>query len=254
MIKSSPSSESISKLLDEILNDSDELIKSLPGKLKKFDVLSISLFFTLIEITTDVNYLVKVKRFISIPSLVRSFMDTHVDLLLITGDSENVYPLLYKVYDGERKVLKAKIDPLHSSLFITDSNDLETIKKQIIEKDKEIIELEKLVGSNKLRTIKDKYERVNLLWFYKTIYNDLCAHTHNALNSIEHRHIDQVPDDKILLRYLQSNDSKDFYKYILTLLTHFYSSVEVINSALDLRQDFIVERIQKRINEIINPT
>ena len=244
-------SESVSKLLDEILKDADKLIGAFPKDLNRFDVLSISMFLTMIDITTDINHLVKMNRFLSIPSLVRNFMDAYVDLLLITSDSKNVYPLLYKVYSEDQKVLKAKIKPVHSSLFIKDDKELETINKQIIEKQSELNELKKLVGSNELKTIKEKYERVNLLWFYETIYSDLCSQTHNGLKSIESRHISPKTDDKILIKYLQAYDTQDYYVYILTLLNYFHESILVINKALNLNNDSLIGEIQNKIKAFI---
>lgn len=244
-------SECISRLLDEILTDADKLIGALPKDGNKFDVLSISMFVTMIDIVTDINHLVKINRYLSIPSLVRNFMDTYVDLLLVTSNSENVYPLLYKVYSDELKVLKAKINPLHSSFF-KDNNDLEAIEKQITEKENDLIELRKLVGSNKLKTIRVKYERVKLLWFYETIYSDLCSQTHNGLNSIERRHIFPKTEDKILIKYLQSFDTQDYFKYILTLLIHFHVSIESINKSLNLKCDSLIEEVEHKIHRFIN--
>lgn len=245
-------SESTSKLLDEILDDANKLIQTLPKEIGRFDILSITMFFTMIDITTDINLLIKNNRYLSIPSLVRNFMDTYVDLLLVTSDSKNVYPLLHKVYSEEQRALKAKIKPLHSSLFIKDNSDLETTNKQITEKENELNELKKLVGSNKLKTIKDKYERVNLLWFYETIYNDLCSQTHNGLDSIERRHIDLKTEDKILIKYLQSYYTRDYFVYILILLNYFHASIGVINKLLDLKCDSLIAAVQNKIQEFVD--
>jgi len=238
----------ISRQLDEILKDIDKLIRAFPRNVNRFDVLSISMFFTLIDITTDINHLVKMKRYLSIPSLVRNFMDSYVDLILVTSDSKNVYPLLYKVYSDGLKVLKAK---RHSSMFNKDNDDLEMINRQITEKENKLKELSKLIGPNKLKTIRDKYERVNLLWFYETVYSDLCSQTHNRLDSIEHRHIEQKTKDKISIKYLQLYNIEDFYKYILTLLIYFNEAIGVVNRTLDLKCDILVEEIQEKIRGIV---
>lgn len=245
-----PDSVIISKLLDEILKDVDELIKTFPEKSEKVNGFTIGMFFTMIEITTDIGHLVKIKRFVSIPSLVRNFMDTYVDLLLITLDQKNIYPLMLKVYDDNRKVLEGKIN--NGPHFIKDKNELAEINKRLIEKKTKIGEIKKKTGS-KIFTSKDKYKNVGLLWFYETIYRDLCSQTHNGLSSIEERHIEQVDADKILIKYLQPFEVKDFYECIIVLLNYFHASVGVINKTLNLKQNLIVERMEKRISEIITP-
>jgi hypothetical protein len=243
-------SESTSKLLEAILNDTDKLISAFPKEIKRFDILPVSMFFTMIDIAMDINHLVKKNRYLSVPSLVRNFMDAYVDLILVTSDSKNVYPLLFKVYSDQQKALEARVNPLHSSMFIND--DPEAINKQIAERKNELNELKDLIGSNKLRTIKDKYKRVNLLWFYETIYSDLCSQTHNGLDSIVRRHLNPQTEDRILIRYLQAYDTQDYYMYILTLLSYFNESIIVINERLNLKCDLLIKEIRHRSLEFID--
>jgi len=90
-----------------------------------------------------------------------------------------------------------------------------------------------------------------LLWFYETVYSDLCSQTHNRLDSIEHRHIEQKTKDKISIKYLQLYNIEDFYKYILTLLIYFNEAIGVVNRTLDLKCDILVEEIQEKIRGIV---
>ena len=177
-------SKSISKLIDEILQDTDKLVKILPKSVSKEDVLLVSMFLTMIDIATDINCLVKFNRFLSIPSLIRNFMDTYVDLQLITLDPRNVDRLLYKAYSDDLKALKARINPLHFSLI---NDDREIINERITKREGDVSGLKELLGTSEFKSIKEKFEKVDLLWFYETIYRDLCSQTHNGLLAIESR-------------------------------------------------------------------
>lgn len=197
---------------------------------------------------TDVSNLVKANRLISIPALVRNFMDTHVDLLLVTKDPQNIYPLLFKTYNEELKVLKSKVSPSNAMVFNHSQDQMNQLMHQIENTKRDVKELEILTGSNKIKSTKEKYQKVDLLWFYETIYNELCSHTHNALSALEFRHIEQMPEGNVVIKYMQHYDIKDYYRYLLTMVTYFFDAFVILSESLNLTQETLISNLQNKVS------
>jgi len=242
-MKKISTSESISMLIFEVLDDVDFIVKTLPKKVNPVDVLSISLFFTMIGILTDINHLIRLNRYLSVPALVRNFMDAHIDLMLVLSDSKNVNRLLHKVYNEKIKTLEGRFK--HKEF----NSNHEEIKKQIVKAKSKLSLVKKQTESPKLE-IKDKFKAVGLGWFYDTIYKDLCSHTHNGLDAIELRHV-RLESKKVKLKHYQSTNLKDYVLYISIPLNYLPVSVRHLNTHLKLKCDSQIEGIESKIQDLL---
>jgi Family of unknown function (DUF5677) len=238
----------INDVLESILKDTDEIFKASPKELHKPDIYLLSLLLSLYDITTDIYYLTKQNSFISIPSLVRNFMDTYIDILLIQEDKENIFHFTLKDYKLKLKSVKSKLKEEYQPILNLSNDKIKrlVIKKDELESDIEI--LEEQISGNKLDNIKIKYKKVGMLWFYETFYNDLCSHTHNSPEIIEFRHI-ETKNNKVNLKYHQEYDFDFYRRYYFLLLNYFHNSLVVVNELLNFKQNILIDKIENTIKE-----
>ena len=236
-------------VLDDVLKYADDIFETVPKSMERNNVYILALLFSLYDTVNDINHLTKAKRLLNIPSLVRNFMDSYIDLLLIQKDNDLIFHLLLNNSKNKLKAIQGKLKVENKLVFNYDSQQIKDLEKQKREIESDNTELNKKIKRPLIKQISTKYEEVGMLWFYETIYNDLCSHTHNSLDMIEFRHIDQVNHDKVILKYCQEYDYKKYEWCYLLLLNYFHDSLVVGNQLLGLKKDIMISAIENRISE-----
>jgi hypothetical protein len=240
-------------LLEDIIKDAEDIFKSFPKqKYSKSDVLTLGIFFTLFDTTNDILILAKNKRFLSIPSLVRNFMDAYVDLLLISKLPNYKDSLLYKDCDSETKRLEAKLKKENISLFNYTELDLADFRERLKVLGDELKLLKRNPLSKKMLGVKDRYTAADLLWFYETAYSELCSHTHNSISAIEQRHITEVDSNNVILKYHQEYDYKDYNRYFINVVSYLPIALKIVDELLELNQALPLQNIQNKVINILN--
>ncbi len=239
--------EEITGTIDYVLASADVVLENLPKEVDRESLYMLTLILTLYDITTDINHLTKARRFLNMPSLLRNFMDSYVDLLLIEKDKKFILQILLKDCESRLKLIKGKINPEYNSCF---KNELEEINHQ--KKEQQGLEsyaqsLRQAINEPIISNVKNKYKQVGMLWFYETIYNSLCSHTHNSTGILESRHI-EASDSKVILKYCQEYDYKDYRCYYEFLLYYFYDAIKILNEKMILKQEEIIGKMEAKIS------
>lgn len=240
----------ITETLDYVLGYTDIVIENLPKEVDRESLYMSTLILTLYDIATDINHLTKARRLLNIPSLIRNFMDSYVDLLLIEKNKKFILQMLLKDSDSRLKLIKSKINPEYSSWFKYELEELEELKREQQGLESYIKSLRQAINEPIITNIKSKYEQVGMLWFYDTIYNSLCSHTHNSTEKLESRHI-VVSNNKVILKYCQEYDYKNYRCYYELLLSHFVDAIRILNTEIGLNQEEVVSKMEAKISEYI---
>lgn len=207
--------------LGGILKEINHLVNNIPAKGKPQEVLLYGYMLSLFDIGSDIDFLYTNDRFKNIPVLVRSFIETYVDMKLISNDIDFVNSLLLKADEEEKKKLLnlLKEETISEENKEILSNALSQVEKDISERSK----------NYKSQSISNKFEKLNMSWFHKTAYNDLCAFSHNEIRKIEQRHIDYNGDSNVTLNHLNQNKSKEVDLFISITETYLIDVLTIIN-------------------------
>lgn len=239
---------SISSFIEEILSETErELVNNIPKSVSENNSVIILLFFTLYDISIDINCLAKNGRLLSIPSLVRNFMDSFVAIKLIKVDENYIYTLLGEAIDKKiKKVTKENL--------LLDGTNFESSEKVLEDLNSFKADIDNSKNSSNL-SVFQKYEKVEMKWFYDTVYSDLCSETHNSILAIEQRHVEGFSNDKALFRLSDGFHFEDYQKHFIVFLTFFSETISIVSEMLGVNNAEI-KNIVAKINlevEKINP-
>ena len=188
--------------LNRILKYSDQLIDKIPDQSNPHKIFIFTYYLSLFDIANDIVLLADNNRLNNIPTLVRSFIETYIDMELLAQNENYIHVLIVKAEEEEIRKLES----------ILNKNDLTPeIRKQFT---KQKQDAEQSLTSHKNRdnipifkSIKDKFRALNMLDFYNISYNDLCGHTHNNAKQIEQKFISMNADQtKVTLKHLAKNN------------------------------------------------
>ena len=178
-----------------------------------------SVYVTLYDYIGDVLILVENKRFVSLPIIIRSFIDSYADFAMVVKDSKKLDNLLLRDLEDKKSALEIKLEPIYNQISPGRVDVRKTVKDLLIITEAEIQNLK--LRSIKVLTIKERYELADLSDYYKTLYKRLSAEAHNSLTAYVNRHFAQTSKATASIRYDQEG-SEDDLVWALVTLTEFY--------------------------------
>lgn len=229
--------------LGRILKEVNDLVDKIPTKGKHQEALLYGYLLSLFDIGFDIYFLYTKDRFRNIPVLVRSFIETYIDMKLISNDINFVHSLILKAdWEEKRKLVNLLKDEYVSE------KDKELLSNALSQVEKDINDRSTSLSKEyEIRSISDKFKKLGMSWFYETQYNDLCAFSHNEIRKIEQRHIEYNGGEKVILKHLTQNQSEEISRFISITETCLVDVLTTINS----KTDFDCTEQLKRIDELI---
>lgn len=208
--------------LGSILKEINDLVDYIPSKGEPREALLYGYLLSLFDIGSDIHFLYTNGRFNNIPVLVRSFMETYVDMKLISNDIDFVNPLLLKADKEEKKKILSllKEETISEEAKEMLSNALSQVEEDISERSKNC----------KAQSISNKFEKLGMSWFYETQYNELCAFSHNEIRRIEQRHIEYNGEEKIILKHSIRNNSEEINRFVSITETYLVDVLTTVNN------------------------
>jgi hypothetical protein len=227
--------------LGRILKEVDDLVDQIPIKGKPHDVLLYSYMLSLFDICNDINFLYSKDRFRNIPVLVRSFIETYIDMKLISVDIKFIDPLILKADKEEKKKLNGLLKGGNIS-----KRDIEILSKALSQVDKAIEDRSVSISKDyKIQSISDKFKKLGMSWFYETQYNELCAFSHNEIRKIEERHIKYNGDSVVILDHLNRNQPEEINRIISITESFLVDALTSINNKTGLDCTDQLKRIEE---------
>lgn len=145
----------------------------------------ISLYASIIELSSSITVLYRTSHNSAIPIVVRSVLEAFVDLLNLCKDPRYGYSLTINSNKESLKFLEAAIsnEDAYAKMVAKDP-DFDT---RVTDFRGEIDKL-RADGNQEIR-IRGKFEKADMLDEYLTTYNMLCAFSHNDIRALRERHV-----------------------------------------------------------------
>lgn len=169
----------------------------------------ISLYGSIVELSSSIKELYVAGHYSAIPVVLRTILEAFVDLRNLCKNPKYGYSLTINSSKESIKFLKAAKDDknVYAEMIARDPN----IDKEISDYEKQVESL-KHKGSKGLN-IREKFDEAGMLDEYLTIYNMLCASTHNDIRALRARHI-VIEKGSFSLEIFKHEDSESLYEFL----------------------------------------
>lgn len=131
------------------------------------------LFVRINSLSDEIIFLVRNSQFSSSQILIRSVLETYIDLKCLVDDDLFIENLLQAEIESEMKYLKHH-DPCNPFYGTQSKEDIETKLKALNNKN----------DKTKKLSIFDKFEKANELDVFRTVYNHLCRFSHGNMTAL----------------------------------------------------------------------
>ncbi len=233
-------------ILKSLSSSSENFINKIENTINSPEnVVLVSLFVAVLETMKDLTILLENDRFQNIPAVARIAIESYVDFKLLAKDSNQIYSLLIKTGEGEVRKIKGLLEEQGlSNVIIANLNE----RKSAIEQ--ENAERKTFMTSMALPvldSIKKKFEAIDMLQDYKTVYSELSGYTHNDINTIEKRHISMLSDTRIRLSTIATFDIKVYESLIFALSVYYLDMLRILNDKLCMNEENNILQLEAQI-------
>lgn len=177
----------------------------------------------------------------SVPPLLRNLLEGYVDLVNVCKDLDYLKIMQSSFLTEQSRVLKKAIESGDTNPYLEALSNSDGIEGHY---DKVVAELTELreSGFGKLG-IRDRFERVGLVGMYESVYALLCQHSHNNLNILEGRHLEEH-NGELKVSYFQPWSSDDMIPYIDTIAGVIKGSLKEVGSILEIDSELDIGGIE----------
>lgn len=234
------------KIMLNFLDDSFIILSNLAKEIK-YDkdnaqqLTLITTYMSILEYTESCIILIDRNKLIGVPSLFRSMLEAHADLLNLTNNALYGYRLRSTYLHETIKLIKWAQDDPQAKLLLT---EIFSDRQSMID---EYTQLEK-AGYTKLR-IYDKFELAGMLDTYKCMYSILCNSSHNNLLSLAERHICGSQDDFLVVAF-RKYTLEDSIKYVDAIIACLLSTTELIHKFFKSDQLATISKQMDKLNNL----
>ncbi|VEL96883.1 hypothetical protein ALT761_01876 [Alteromonas sp. 76-1] len=197
--------------------------------------LMVSLYCSVVENSDTLLVLQKKRKGVALPTVTRSLMEAFVDLKNLTNDKGYGYFLDVAYYKEWLRVTTAAKNP--DNALLQELSQATEFEQQVKEWEEKLDAL-KAQGYIKLSQYK-KFEKAEMIDEYASIYNFLCAHSHNNQRALIDRYL--VPnEDKtdFTLKLFHEVDDDKLNQYLEIGQEYFRASSELIHKVLNTGREF----------------
>lgn len=145
----------------------------------------VSLYSSILELTSECLYLVREGPKPGIPILSRAILETFVNLKNVTLDVSYVEVIEFEWLSSWVQLMN---EAEEGNVYLGSIAESEDLAEKRDQNQQRLADL-KDKGVRKLRVI-DKFEKAGLAAEYRTIYGFMSAHSHGSLQSLLDKHID----------------------------------------------------------------
>ncbi len=199
-------------------------------------IIMASLYGTIIELTGSVIFLHGKSIISSIPILLRSALEAHIDLINLIQDSKYINHLKTSFIKEQLKIFEAA--KKGGNEYLSELSALPNLDERIVTLKRDRKSLENK-GYKSLK-IEDKFKKAKFENEYQSMYNDLWCDSHNNLKALCTRHI-KSKNGVDTVEVYRSYSSDDSLKYIWTSVVILLRSTEFIH-------DFFKSSALKEVN------
>ena len=206
---------------------------------------SICMHGSVLESASACITLLNNKEWTAVPALLRNLLEEYVDLVNVRKDPDYLKRMQCSFLKEQSRVLKKAIDSGDANPYLEALSNCEGVDSHY---EKVISELAALRSSGFGELgIRDRFDRARLVGMYESVYALLCQHSHNNLNILESRHLEEY-GDSVRVAYFQPWSADDMMPYINTIAGVVVGSLKEVAAVLGVEREFDIEEID---NELI---
>jgi len=208
---------------------------------------SVCMHGSILESTSACLTLLKKKELGAIPVMLRNLLEEYVDLVNVKKDPDYLKRMQASFLREQSRVLAKAVETGDTNPYLEALSSTDGIKEHF---DNVTVQLASLRndGFGELG-IRDRFDRAGLVDMYESVYALLCQHSHNNLNILERRHIEEIGND-IRVSYFQSWSSDDMTPYIDTIAGVVTGSIKEVAVILELKKELELEKIDVELNKL----
>lgn len=185
-----------------------------------------TIYSSMLELSTNIYELIKDNKYFTVPILLRTLLEAHVDLINLTKDA--TYPdRLMASYLDQRKRLLKDANRYPEDPFFRKIIEMEDTVEKMESYDRDLKEkgIEPIIPGDKFHIAQLSDVKASVYWY-------LCQHSHNNINILEDRHVN-IEDGKFSLVVFKDISDEDKIRYIDTLASIWLESTKIIHEFLD---------------------
>ncbi len=205
----------------------------------------ISIYGTILELTTSIIILLENKIYTGIPILLRSALEGFVDLINFTNNYDYMHQLSFDCLNQWMKILNAAKNG--NSNLVNFSQDKAMLCDAISQSQSELDSL-KQKGIKNITTEK-KFENAEMKDSYDSHYNRLCCDAHNNIRSLIDRH-QKHEDKKLSIVFYKEHSTFDIGYYIEVITRIFLQSTKLTHEHFNSNSLGIIEKYHSNMKEI----
>lgn len=221
--------------IEDISTLSEQVIDKFPTAGTPIDVIYCTYFLSIYGVIKDIQILLASNRFRNVPILIRSFFEAYVDFKIVLDDPEKIQPFILKSDEEELRVIDALLKAEHNEAL---QHRSKLLKEEIVARKSRAI---------KSPRIKDKFEMINMGWFYDLFYNRLSSHSHNDIKEIGRKFILLKGEGSVILKYIPEDCDREGLVYLELLTFYFLEVIKSINNKLTLGMEEQIKQIENTI-------
>lgn len=205
----------------------------------------ISLYGSIVELSSSVKELYDAGHYSTIPVVLRTILEAFVDLCNLCKDPKYGYSLTINSALESIKFLRVAKDDenAYTRMIAGDPN----IDVHISDFEKQIVSL-KAKGNESVK-IKGKFEKAGMLDEYLTIYNMLCAATHNDIRALRARHI-VIEKDSFSLEIFKQEDTETMRELLGITSELLLRATFEVHALLGSKKDEELQSLRDDLNKI----
>lgn len=195
------------------------------------------------DLAGDALLLINKRRRTSSAILLRSLLESYIDLVNTIKDEEYLKHMYTSSLDGQRKMLQKALTS-NSELFTKFHEQREICQKRL----DELTALKKDLIKEGYKPLKiyERFERAGFEAYYSGIYSLLCSEWHNDMIAIEDRHLNvQDQDELCTVKLPQLLETEGALRNICLL------AEIILNSSIQIHDLFVSPRLNalKKLKE-----
>lgn len=237
----------IIKYLKNLHDDSIRLLSKIEfDKHHALHFALLSLYGSIIEMVGCILVLINNRGRLGVPILFRSLLECYVEFYNLVRDPTYGYHMDASDAKEWLRVLKAASDTRNS--YLSEIAKLPNLSEIIANTEGELRNLSNR-GFNPL-SIRDRFERANMIDEYESFYNCLCTETHSNKRALIDRHVELDGVDYKLIVYKNAPEDEYFhyldcaagYLASATVSIHEKMETDAIDEAVSFRRTLDIVR------------
>jgi hypothetical protein len=190
----------------------------------------VALYCSIVEYSDTLLNLQKENKSIGLPLIARSLLEAYVDLKNLSEDKAYGYNLEVS-YLTEWLRIAEEVGTLENP-FLNAIGEAKEFGEQVTEWEAKLVEM-KEKGAKKLNQF-HKFELAGMTHEYRSVYNFLCAHSHNNKRSLLERFF-VLNEDKtdFNLEMFRESESGDNQEYLVISEQYLILSSQIIHRVLE---------------------